>query len=536
MSRAQTLEILSGIIDRLEPVGDVGRGAPLRASDWNLMVDAVTSLARLVASREETLADQLEEGFAPAGHDHRGEATMDWFEADTRRLLEAAASGSADTRTGQQKIEKELASLNGTIREMRSETDALRLSLDQFRDADFARERSLGRIANDVESLGRISNSVDNLSARVTDLDEDIATVIDFRDQLNDSDGNQIDIGALQGRVSELEEIRGNLITADGELVRIREFESSIARLEQDQVNRDEIDALIVQRVNDGEIFENDGFLDEIAERVEATFDPRFGAVESILEARGREIDGLSGTIGPVTESVERLDVLTAQHSEQLIGLGSLDERIGSNAERIAALERSRDTIDPRLAATETLANRNSVRLDGFSATTVQSERNTADLREVSARADALSRSVLVLPDLTRRVTRLEQNGDSISPVVLDRLAPLEQADGALDTRIGVAEAELAAMDDAVGRLRTLERMDAEFNEWRSGVDRRIATLGTGGDTSESMDRRLAKLEENIADQRATLARLGEEMERMSQAVRERRLSDARGGGIIRRQ
>ena len=55
----ESLAILGEIIDRLGPLGGVERGTPLRSDDWNVMVDALTSVAKLAVSREETLNEAV---------------------------------------------------------------------------------------------------------------------------------------------------------------------------------------------------------------------------------------------------------------------------------------------------------------------------------------------------------------------------------------------------------------------------------------------------------------------------------------------
>ena len=47
MASTESLELLARVIDRLEPLGSMTPGEPLRADHWNALVSSIADLARL---------------------------------------------------------------------------------------------------------------------------------------------------------------------------------------------------------------------------------------------------------------------------------------------------------------------------------------------------------------------------------------------------------------------------------------------------------------------------------------------------------
>lgn len=509
MARAETLEILGDIVDQLEPVGDARRGMPLRAADWNTVVEAVSDLAKLVASRERTAEEQLEQGFASAGHDHEGAATLTWFEPQTRRLLEAAASGSVDQRLGQDKVEREIAALRGDIADVRKEMDQLRISIDGLRDSDFARERSLGQIGNDVETLKTLEGGLDNLAERFTGIRGDIAAALTFRDQLTGSTGEPIDVSVLVERVTDLEGLRENLLTADGEVVRIRELSSAIARLEEGSITRAEADGLIVDRVRDADLFSEAGLLEDITVRVGETLDPRFAAIDTTTTDLRAELDTLNASVVPISGRIDAMDDRLAGQDLRLDDLDTLGTRFDDMSARIGTVEidlRAAQTVLADLPALNQSLSTLSAQVDGLEGLTEQVDANIAEIGRLGEQTTALEAATVNLPELSDRITTLER--DTLLIGSLDtRLTGVEGLVSDFETRIVTNEAELDTLDGVTARLTQLDSTTTELTAWRQTTESRLTQLATG--TNDNiLIARLDSLEERVADQNVSMTRL----------------------------
>ena len=505
MSRTETLAILGGIVDQLGPLGGVEPGTPLRSADWNVMVEALTSLAKLVASREETLEDQLEEGYAPAGHGHRGEATLSWFEPGTRQLLEAATGGSADQRIAQKKIEKEIGGLRTDIKSLRADLEGLRAEIDGLRDADFARARGQAKIENDVMALRGLEDGVGELSTRLNGLDDSITTVLSFRDQVQDGSGNLIDFAALQTQVTDLEALRTNLVTANGELVRIREIESAIARLEQDVTGRDEIDAMIVTRVSDAGFFDDAGLLDQISGQVEVTLEPRFAAAETGITGLRDDLTALDAQIAPLGTRIDGTENRLAGIDTRLDGHDTLAPRLDRAEARLTTAETGLADVTTdvaRIDGLEVSVGALGTRVDGLNATVALAATNAAAISTLTARTSTLETTTAALSDTTTRLSALETRVTAIDGIEL-RLTAVEAGQSDFGTRLDLAEAELTVLDGTTDRLAKLETRTDTVEQRQTSADTRINQLETGA--SSAFNERLTVLEERVADHGASI-------------------------------
>ena len=507
MARTETLELLAKVIDNLDGLDDTARGDPIRSGDWNTVVDAITTLAKLVSSREDTLNDQLEAGFAPLGHTHRGEVSLSWFDPATRKLLEGATTGTADFRLSFTKIERQVSGLNDAVKELRGEVDDLRASIEGVKDADFARARSVSKLSLDIETLRDLELGVDGLSERLTGLDGSISTVLEFRDALEDQAGT-VEIGSLQERIFELEDLRGNLVLADGKLVEMRSIEAQLARLETAAVSRDEIDGLIVERVNDGSIFDDASFLAGVSAQVEETLDPRFAALEADGKARDDTIIGLANALEPVEDRLEIAEKGLLDHGAQLEAIGPLAERVGKTEDTLGRLEGDLGSISPRLDEIDALGigqKENTARLDGLTATVELAATNAVAIGALGSRADMLEASFGETAGLADRVKELEAQTASIEP--LDgRMKEVEAQAADHADRLELTEAELGTLAKTNDRLDAIEKDTESLNAWRTNTNQRLDDLASG--RGGALESRVVVLEGSMAEQHATLKQL----------------------------
>lgn len=508
MSRTETLAILGDIVDQLDPLDESEPGSPLRSADWNLVIGSVISLAKLVASREETLEAQLEGDYAPARHDHRGEATLTWFEPATRQLLEAATGGSANQRIAQKRIEKEIGGLRSEIKELRADLTNLRLSLDGLRDADFARSRGQARIENDVLALRGLEDGIGELSSRISGIDDSITSVLTFRDEIEGPDGNRIDIGALQARVGDLEGLRENLITADGELVRIREIESAIARLNSDVTGRDELDAMIVTRVSDAGFLEDAGLLDQIAGQVQDTLDPRIAATESGIADLQTGMSALDASITPLGTRLSGAENRLAGIDARIDGLDTLAPRLDRSDARLARVETGLAGVSANTARIDALdANLRTLgtRVDGFGTTVTLAAENAAAISDLATRTGTLETRTASLGETTTRLATLETQITALNGTE-PRLGALESGQSDLTGRLDLAEAELTLLDGTDARITGLEGRTTTVEQRQTRTDQRVNRLETG--SSRVVEERLAVLEERVANNGASITEL----------------------------
>lgn len=513
MARADTLDILADIVDTLRPVGGATKGTPLRAADWNTVVAAVASLAQLVASREESAEDHLADRFAAADHEHTGAATLSWLEPQTRKLVEAAMSGSVEQRLGQDKIERDMAALRAEIAALRNDIQSIRIGIDGLRDSDFARERSLGRLGNDIEGLKTIETGLGNLTDRLNGMSGDIAAVLTFRDRLSDPTGQPIDVSGLATRVGSLENLRENLLTANGELVRIREVESAIARLQTGTIMRDEADRLVANRLRDANLLADAGLLDGINARVSETLAPRFDEAAARTEGLRADLAGLRSSVEPLSGRIEAMDTRVTDQTGRLDALAGVGARADGLSVRIGIVEsglrQTQESAAAIPALTESVGRLNE-RVETIDARSARIDANIAATARLAERMAAAEQSTAAMPALNQRMAVIEVETSRLSATT-SRLATAEARLDGLETRTKTNEAQLDTLGDVPSRLATLDRSNDDMRSWRNATESRLGQISAGGAAND----RIAALEERVADQGVTIRKQSDSIEQL---------------------
>ena len=247
MSRAESLELLNSLITGLAPLGDMTPGRPLRATEWNDLVGAIRTMANLAVARERTTDDYLDDRYAPIDHQHLGQIGLEWFEPSTRALLEQNVNGAVEQKADLKAARDEIAQLRTAFDDLRRQVATLRGDQDGLRDSDTARIKDIDRVAVRVESLRNVEGRVSGLDQRLGSMSTDLQAALAFRNELRDPAGNAIDVRGMGERIASLEGIRDNLRTASGELVQIRELESAVARLEERNLERADLDEAVLR-------------------------------------------------------------------------------------------------------------------------------------------------------------------------------------------------------------------------------------------------------------------------------------------------
>lgn len=501
-----TLELLAGIIDGLEPVGGKTQGVPLRAADWNTMVTAVVDLARLVESRERNLESQLERRFATVEHSHTGEVGMSWFEPRTRALLEEGTSGSAEQRAALGQLRQDVDRLRQDMAQLRQDVEGLRADFDGLRDDDQARGGELSRLALRVESLADVEDHVTVLTGEFSAINENLAAALDFRRQLVDVDGSAIDVRGLVSRVGDLETLRRNLTTANGELVRIRELESEIRRLGTVAVDRNDIDEVILDRLRAGEILNEAGLVESVAERVRTDLGPRIDGLDERTATLGADHAELSSRVDAQSSQLSGFDGRVDAAEDALAGLSGVAPQLAGLTTRVSGLE------------TRTLANQSAVE----------------SLPNVLLRLSELEREIEPLPGLVEgfaglgeQVERLELAGGRIDELfghldglggrltaaesglsdlvaVRPQIAGNSEAVAALGQRLVASEAQLDNLAGLPQQITDLDARTQDLPAWRASTESRLEDLGQLRIDAD----RLARLEELNAEHGSSLREL----------------------------
>lgn len=502
MARTESLELLTKVIDKLAPIGQMTTGSPLRAAHWNAMVDAVRNMARLILSREKTTDALLDERYAVRDHAHTGKVGLTWFEPKARNLLEDAMSGAVEQRAAGTEMKREMSALREEIDELKDQVERVRVMLDGLRDEDSARQRQLSSLAVRLEGVADVEENLAGLKNRFNDIRTGLNDALAFRSQLTDPNGNLIDVSAIQTRVTDLEEIRDNLKTADGKIVNIREFESQLARLEENAVDRKDLDGVILQRLRDGEILDEAGLIENVTTRVEDAFASRFDQLTKADEEQGAKIVEVNGDLASQGSRLKAVENSAASAKSLLDAFSGVPNQVASQDERLRTVESRAmanetavsglSAIRQRLTAVESSASRIdelNTAVKNMDARIGTAEAGTSRIDGLSGRIDAVSSSVKTLQGDLAGLDLMKASVAGNS----DALATLSK-------RVVANEAELDNLAGIPGQVAKLTNTTDSIAQWRTGVDRRLTELSGQNVVESSVVERIDRLESTVAE------------------------------------
>lgn len=508
MARADTIDLLSSLIENLAPLGVMTPGRPLRAAEWNSLVEALRTMARLAVSRERTTDEYLDDRYARIDHAHVGQIGLEWFEPSARALLDQGVSGAVEQRASLKATRDEIAQLRASVEGLRRQLTDLRADVDGLRDADTARLRDIDRVAVRVESLRNVEGRVAGLDQRLGTMSADLQAALEFRNELRDEAGAPVNVREFGQRIAALEGLRENLRTADGETVQIREIESAIARLEDTILTRDALNDAVLNGLRDPGTIAQSGLVENVRGLVESTFADRFGAVESSTLQLGQEIarvrDDLTAQAARLAEQHTRLAAAEAELASVPALAGRLDQQqaqLTSGESRLQGIQTATADL-PAIRIQLAQVQLQAAGMGGL----------RADLTQLGGRVGAVEANVATIDGLvtnvqqtTTRVAAIEQALPALrqaADTVPQHTAALAQ----IDTRLLAAEAELDNAGDLAARFQGVDRQLRELTASQGTALRRLDELASRTSGLESVGSRLTAVESAAAEQRNSLA------------------------------
>lgn len=509
MAENDTLELLARIVDGLSALGAKQRNDPLQAAEWNALIDGVTRLARLAAAREQTLQESLSAKFALADHAHNGQVTAAWLAPETRALLETATSG-AQASARVDALSRQLVEANARITALSAQIERLRSSVDQVRDSADESARRAGSAEGKLNALVDFDRRVTVLDGRFAKLSEDLRGTLAFRDTLTDVTGVPIDVRAIVGKVTELEAIRDTLKAADGTVIRGREVESRIARLERDRFDASTLDSRIGERLRDPAVLKDAE--ESIGNRLETRIGGRIGVVEAtakeLAEGLSRARTAADADRARLTEADTRVGAVAAR----LDALGTLPRQLAEATTRLAAVETTTRAQEGQLADLGTLRTRLTSVEGATSRLPQQVEGLTRAVNDSTRRMTAAEAAVSEVQGGLGRITAIEGTIDA-ARTAAERAETAARAAGTLVTRLDTVEARVADLAPLRDRLGVLERDRDETQTRIRAIDARLARvpdvarfddlagrLTTIESRTAETQRRVGELDVNIRD------------------------------------
>jgi hypothetical protein len=506
---SDTLELLDEIVKGAEAATGKGAGQPLRAEEWNTLAEAIARLARLAASRERGEAETLAKNYARADHQHLGEVGLAWLDAPTRALVEARG-GAGDIAARLDALTRDTRALRTDLQALTGQVEHLRDDLSGATTEDRVRDGTIRRLSERLDGIVDLDRRVTTMDGRITGLDANVREAIAFRDTLRDASGAPLDLAQLSSRVDGLSTNLERLRLANGEVVRMRDFENRIASLEEGGVTSDDLDTRIGTRLGDLVAAPDSVLVNRAGAAAVATLDPRLRTIEGGLEAASRDIVAVQGGRAADGARMDALDTRLAAETVRGDRSAATLDTLAALPVRVTAVEAAAGAANQRLSAVDALAADLGRVRDQATVAAALAPRVTAletTDRDQDRRIGAAETIAGTVPDLRVRVEQVEASATR-ADALSGRISNLEGQVVGIGSRVTVAESRLGTLDTLTSRVATVERNTTELTSWRRGVDDRLGSLP---DRTAILDltSRVSAVERRSTDQQLRIDQIG---------------------------
>ena len=187
---------ITALIERTGKLSGKVRGMRIEAEDWNALVDIVSGTLDVSRLREEGQQVQLEQQFAARDHDHLGEVSATWLDADLQRSAGSGAGSALGARLTE--TEAAFALLRAELDRLRERIGVTDGRIDRASLDEVARAKTLREFEKRFDGVAQLGTAFGSLKADVDALRPDVADVLEFRKSLVGANGERIDVAKLQ--------------------------------------------------------------------------------------------------------------------------------------------------------------------------------------------------------------------------------------------------------------------------------------------------------------------------------------------------
>lgn len=242
MPTLEVLDTLQGILEKLVRLSGVERGDPLRASDWNTMVDCIRLIAKTLLDREVsgTVVD----------HDHPDQVSLEWLDPNLKRLMEKGPLHEPEALARLSKLERELKRLRSSGDKQTDQLSHMRSTVYDMGTAKVGQEGRLKNLELRIKNLPDARQDVFTLNEKVSSLGSKIDQTLAFEDRLN-VNGEPIDLADIKDEVEKLRTLRQGLTEPDGNLWDATTIRRELAQLQSSLLTQEDLE-LALERLETG--------------------------------------------------------------------------------------------------------------------------------------------------------------------------------------------------------------------------------------------------------------------------------------------
>lgn len=230
MAASTQLELIAGLVEKLDPLGNKQRGMRIEAEQWNTLIDVVLGVLQFDRLQEQRTENLLDDRFAAKDHEHLGQVSLTWLDADLQSRL-AGGTSTVATRQLLSEMDQKISSLSDQVAKLTAALEANQRVLDNTIVNAADKTKKLLSFEDRFKGLEDLKTSVSTLSNDVGSVRVNVDKVLELRKSLQDEAGNPINVAQVKRDVSDLQTLRENLKGADGNLLRLKDLEVRIGEV-----------------------------------------------------------------------------------------------------------------------------------------------------------------------------------------------------------------------------------------------------------------------------------------------------------------
>jgi len=232
MPTAQDLDTLRALLGKLQTVSSFQPGELIRAADWNTLAGVVAELAQAVLATESTAT-------VPP-HQHLDQVDLTWFTNQVNDLIQRGPLADPATQNRLTALQQTQTRLQSNLDAATSTLSDLRSRVSDVATSDLARQTALTNVQRTLSSVADPGPDIAAMRASLDSVQNSLATLQQAASSLV-VNGQSVDVGALAGRITSLEQFREGLKSASGQSLDGATLDQRFAQLQGTAVTQDQL-------------------------------------------------------------------------------------------------------------------------------------------------------------------------------------------------------------------------------------------------------------------------------------------------------
>ena len=232
MPTAQDLDTLRALLAKLQTVSSFQPGELIRAADWNTLAGAMAELAQAVLATDSAAT-------VPP-HVHLDQVDLTWFTNQVNDLIQRGPLADPATQNRLATLEQAQTRLQSNLDVATSTLSDLRSRVSDVATNDLVRQTAITNVQRTLSSVANPGPDIAAMRASLDSVLSSLATVQHAASSLV-VNGQPVDVGALAGRITNLEQFREGLKSASGQSLDGAALDQRFAQLQAIAVTQDQL-------------------------------------------------------------------------------------------------------------------------------------------------------------------------------------------------------------------------------------------------------------------------------------------------------